>query len=299
MLRAQVQSVDVVVELRDARVPGSTAHPQLREWIGDRKRVLVVNRRDAVSDDDLAMWNKHFEQQGERAIWTNAVSGQGVNKLTREILSAAGALDERRARRGLKPRPVRAAVVGFPNIGKSALINRLLKRRVAASAPRPGVTRQLQWIRVGERIDLLDSPGILPNRLTDQVAARRLAICDAIGEAAYSDAAMAAELVDVICAVSKTGLEVDATSKGGGRVALGTPLEALVGRFGAAAEDAAIAAGVADGLGGDETTINGELFVQALAERVFAGNLEQAGMRLLKDFRQGKLGNWALEVPAL
>ena len=108
---------------------------------------------------------------------------------------------------------------------------------------------------MGERIDLLDSPGILPNRLTDQVAARRLAICDAIGEAAYSDAAMAAELVDVICAVSKTGLEVDATSKGGGRVALGTPLEALVGRFGAAAEDAAIAAGVADGLGGDETTI--------------------------------------------
>lgn len=303
MLQAQVSSVDVVVELRDARIPGSTAHPRLREWIGNRRRVLVINKRDCISEEDLGMWNTHFRQSlGEEPIWTNAVSGQGVNKLQREILKAAETLDAKRARRGLKPRPVRAAVVGFPNIGKSALINRLLKRRVAASAPRPGVTRQLQWIRVGDRIDLLDSPGILPSKLGDQMAARRLAICDAIGEAAYSDAAMAAELVDIIGAVSRTGLLVDATGKDRKRTRLGTPLDALTSRFGAAAEEAVALSRSRDGYEaageGDDLGLNGELFVHALADRVFAGNLDQAGMRLLKEFRTGKLGNWALEVPS-
>ena len=117
-------------------------------------------------------------------------------------------LNERRREKGLRPRPVRAAVVGFPNVGKSALINRLIGRAQCASAARPGVTRHLQWVSLGAEgaIMLLDAPGVLPMRLADQAAAVRLAICNDIGEASYTTSLVAAQFVELLRANPSSAL---------------------------------------------------------------------------------------------
>lgn len=112
---------------------------------------------------------------------------------------AAGVqLNQRRRDRGMLPRPVRAVVIGFPNVGKSALINRLVGRRVVESAARPGVTRQLRWVRISQDLELLDAPGVIPAKLEDQEAGLKLAVCDDIGEAAYDNQLIAAAFIDLV-----------------------------------------------------------------------------------------------------
>jgi ribosome biogenesis GTPase A len=154
--------VDIVFEVRDARIINTTKHPLLDEWTHNKSVFLIINRTDMVSKKDLAAWEAHFQGIKQRVFFTNGQRGQGIERVT----AAADAMSEQincsRIRRGLMPRPVRACVMGFPNIGKSAIINRLLKRRVVESAATPGVTRSLRWIRMGERLDLLDAPGIMP-----------------------------------------------------------------------------------------------------------------------------------------
>ncbi|MEW5318685.1 MAG: hypothetical protein WDW38_009887 [Sanguina aurantia] len=190
-LKEKLQMVDVVLEVRDARIPVSTCHPQLAEWLGSKPRLLVMNRTDMVSKADRIAWNKYFmDSSGQTAS-----SGDGIKVLKSALTRAAAALNARRARRGLQPRAVRAVVIGFPNIGKSALINRLLNRKAVESADKVGVTRGLNWARLLGQLDLLDAPGVIPASFRDQVAASRLAICNDIGEASYIDSLVAAAFV--------------------------------------------------------------------------------------------------------
>jgi ribosome biogenesis GTPase A len=184
-LREQLRLVDVAIEVVDARIPLASRHPELDKWLGQKPRLLALNRADSIAARDLKAWQEYFSQQGIPVYPTNGQSGQGVSRLKQAILQLGQSVNERRQRRGMRPRAVRAVVVGFPNVGKSALLNRLLGRRAVESAARPGVTRQLQWVRLGGELDLLDSPGILPPSLPDQRAATLLAICDDIGAAAY------------------------------------------------------------------------------------------------------------------
>ncbi|KAG2483706.1 hypothetical protein HYH03_017425 [Edaphochlamys debaryana] len=194
-LKAQLGMVDVVIEVRDARIPVSTAHPQVPLWVGTKPRLLVVNRADEVAPGDVAAWRRAYREGGVQAFWTDGRAGEGVAGVKKALLKVSVTLNEKRARRGLQPRAVRAVVIGFPNIGKSALINRLLGRRAVASAPKPGVTRSLRWVRLGGELDLLDAPGVIPAAFRDQLAAQRLAMCNDIGEAAYLPSAVGAALV--------------------------------------------------------------------------------------------------------
>jgi ribosome biogenesis GTPase A len=184
-LLEQIKRVDVVLEVRDARIPLASTHPQVQEWIGEKPRILILNRVDLISSKAAEMWRDWFRLQGEKPYYTDAKTGKGISILTKIAQATGETLNQRRRDRGMNPRAVRAVVIGFPNVGKSALINRLLKRRVVESARKPGVTRQLRWVRISPEIDLLDAPGVLPGRLTDQAAAYRLAMCDDIGEGAY------------------------------------------------------------------------------------------------------------------
>ncbi|URE28117.1 Myb-like DNA-binding domain [Musa troglodytarum] len=251
-LKEQLKLMDVVIEVRDARIPMATSHPQMDSWLGTRKKILVLNREDMISAADRNAWATFFARQGIK----------GTMKLGRLAKSLAVSVNTKRRAKGLLPRPVRAGIVGYPNVGKSSVINRLLKRRMCPAAPRPGVTRELKWVRFGKDLELLDSPGILPMRISDQAAAIKLAICDDIGERSYDAADVAAILVQMLTRLPEVGSET------------------LCKRYRIDLHDQC-----------------GKTFLQKLALQLFNGDVSQAAFRILSDFRKGKFGWVALERP--
>ncbi|KAJ1433071.1 P-loop containing nucleoside triphosphate hydrolase [Sesbania bispinosa] len=261
-LKEQLKLMDVVIEVRDGRIPMSTSHPQMDLWLGNRKRILVLNREDMISTEDRNDWAAYFSRHGTKVVFSNGQLGMGTMKLGRLAKELAADVNVKRRAKGLLPRPVRAGIVGYPNVGKSSLINRLLKRRMCPAAPRPGVTRELRWVRFGKDLELLDSPGILPMRLSDQSAAIKLAICDDIGERAYDVADVAAILVQMLTKLPTVG---------------GEPLRK---RYKI-----------------DVDSRCGKTFIEKLAVQVFNGNVHQAAFRVLSDFRKGRFGWTALERP--
>ncbi|CAI0448903.1 unnamed protein product, partial [Linum tenue] len=204
-LKEQLKLMDVVIEVRDARIPLSTTHPEMDSWLGNRKRILVLNREDMISKADRNAWAAYFSRQGMKVIFANGKLGMGSTKLGRLAKDMAANVNIKRRAKGLLPRAVRAGIVGYPNVGKSSLINRLLKRRMCPAAPRPGITRDLKWVRFGKDLELLDSPGILPMRISDQTAAIKLAMCDDIGERSYDVADVAAVLVQMLIRIPSVG----------------------------------------------------------------------------------------------
>ncbi|MFS8924639.1 ribosome biogenesis GTPase YlqF [Synechococcus sp. B60.1] len=261
-LREQLQRVDVVIEVLDARIPLASRHPDLDKWLGHKPRLLALNRADAIEARDLRAWQEYFSQQGIPVYPTNGQSGEGVPRLKQAILQLGQSVNERRQQRGMRPRAIRAVVVGFPNVGKSALLNRLLGRRAAESAARPGVTRQLQWVRLGGELDLLDSPGILPPSLPDQRAATLLAICDDIGAAAYDPEGVAAYFVEQLLQVQPQAQVL------------------LQRRY-----------------GWPDPIPPGSVAIQELAQRRYRGDTERAARQILNDYRKGWLGPLALQLP--
>jgi ribosome biogenesis GTPase A len=269
-LTTQLKRVDVVLEVRDARIPLASAHPQAALWIGEKPKILVLNRMDLISSKAIEIWQNWFEAQGEMPYFTDAQHGKGITAIAKAAQATGQKLNQRRRDRGMNPRAVRAVVIGFPNVGKSALINRLLNRRVVESARKPGVTRQLRWVRISSDLDLLDAPGVLPSQLKDQDAAYRLAMCDDIGEGAYDRQLVAAALIQRIQEME------------GHCEALGPwmPQMILQNRYGLALGD----------LMGDE-------YLAELANNKFNGDTNRMAHHILNDFRKGLLGAIALEVP--
>ncbi len=265
-LQDQLKLVDVVLEVRDLRIPLATRHPQVNEWIGSKARVLVLNRRDMVSSQVRQLWETWFRDRYEDPYFTDARSGTGIAGVKKAAQQAGVQMNQRRRDRGMRPRPVRAVVIGFPNVGKSAAINRLLGRRVVESARRPGVTRQLRWIRMSSELELLDAPGVIPVKLKDPQAAVKLAICDDIGEAAYDNQRVAATLVDLL-----NGLAVDRPDI--------VPPDVLYSRYDRTSEN-----------------LSGETYLHQLAHQ-YNDDIERAARQLLTDFRKGLLGNLPLELP--
>ena len=268
-LKEQLKRVDVVLEVRDARIPLSTHHPQTSQWVGSKARMLVLNRMDMISPAARQLWKSWYKEQGETPYFTNAQQGKGIREVAQAVQDAGVGMNQRRRDRGMQPRPVRAVVIGFPNVGKSALINRLLGRRVVESARRAGVTRQLRWVRISDQIELLDAPGVIPAQLRNQDKALKLAICDDIGEASYDNQLVAATLIELLN-------DLD------GAAAYGLlPESPLKTRYAL-----------------DPTSFSGEDYLHALADYRHQGNVERTARQLLNDFRTGLLGTIALELPS-
>lgn len=267
-LKEQLKRVDVVLEVRDARIPLSTHHPQTAQWVGNKTRVLVINRMDMIDSSVRQQWASWFREQGEIPYFTNAKQGKGVREVTKAAQEAGGAVNQRRRDRGMQPRPVRAVVIGFPNVGKSALINRLLGRRVVESAARAGVTRQLRWVRISDQIELLDAPGVIPLKLNNQQQAIKLAICDDIGEASYDNQLVAAAFVELLKDLELT-TEPDLV-----------PESPLTKRYGLS-----------------PSPLSGEEYLNTLAISLHQGDVERTARQLLTDFRKGLLGEVSLELP--
>lgn len=268
-LKDSLRLVDVVIEVRDCRIPIATAHPEVLNWVGNRPRVLAMNRADLVPDVARSAWREYLVSQGETPRFINAKQGRGVRELKKLALQVGSAVNEKRRRRGLLPRPVRCVVIGYPNVGKSALINRLVGKRAAKSSNKPGVTRNFQWVRISESIELLDMPGVIPAKLVSQDTALRLAVCDDIGQAAYDTQITA-------------GLMIEELKRVADRFPGFVDLSILENRFKV-----------------DPASVTGEEFVYLAADKLYNGDTERVACRLLNEFRSGDLGPVTLEGPAM
>lgn len=266
-LLEQLKRVDVVLEVRDIRIPLASHHPQISQWIGSKEHILVLNRMDMVPPAIQHRWMSWFQSHRQTPYFTNAQQGTGIKSLARAIQTAGTKMNQRRRDRGMLPRAVRAVVLGFPNVGKSALINRLLGKRVVESARRPGITRQLRWVRISDEVDLLDAPGVLPSKLEDQTAALKLAICDDIGEAAYDNQRVAIALIDTLKALNTDYPDL-------------LPDLPLEGRYGL-----------------DPAIGNGADYLHILANHRDLGDTERTARQILNDFRKGLLGALPIELP--
>ncbi|KAJ8601726.1 hypothetical protein CTAYLR_003205 [Chrysophaeum taylorii] len=260
-LEDSIRRVDVVVEARDARVARSTAHPSVPAWVGSRPRVVAYTFADAVPPAALSEWRRAEPE----AVFLDAKRGKGdLPGLKARVRAAGRAVNDKRQAKGVRPRAARAAVIGFPNVGKSALVNCLCGRRAAKTENRAGVTRSLNWVRA-PGFELLDSPGIIPARQMDQRAAARLAMCGDVGAAAYDKTLVAAALLRTIIALPPRYAP--------------HALERLRKRA------------------GDADLSDADAFLQDFADLRYAGDAVNAAMVILADFRNGRLGPVALEEP--
>lgn len=198
LVKENLKLVDVVVELLDARIPMSSANPILREIIGGKPRVIVLNKADLADETATRAWVKHFAEQGVTAVPVDAVKGRGVKELVQAIAKCAKPKTDKLVQHGAKARAARCMILGIPNVGKSSLINRLSGGAKTKVENRPGVTRAKQWIRLGAQLELLDMPGILWPKFEDQQAALHLAFTGAINDNVYDVSSVVLLLLDTL-----------------------------------------------------------------------------------------------------
>lgn len=162
--------IDVIVEILDARIPLSSQNPDVKGYTKNKKRVIVLNKSDLADENETKKWVKYFENQGIPAVITDSNSGKGINDVIKAVQNASKEEQEKFASKGRVGKSIRIMILGIPNVGKSSFINRITKKNTAQVGNRPGVTRQKQWIRLQEGIELMDTPGVLwPKFESEQV----------------------------------------------------------------------------------------------------------------------------------
>lgn len=175
--------VDIVFELIDARLPMSSRNPMLDDIIHQKKRLLILNKADMADETQTKRWIQFFEEKGHKAVAVNSLDSKGLKRVTKAAEDVLAEKWDRMRKKGLKPRAIRAMIVGIPNVGKSTMINRLAKKNIARTGNMPGVTKSQQWIKVGKELELLDTPGILWPKFEDQSVGAKLAVTGAIKDA--------------------------------------------------------------------------------------------------------------------
>lgn len=176
----QLKLVDVVFELVDARIPYSSRNPMIDEVIKDKPRVVLLNKMDMANLNETKKWMSYFEEQGFYPVLIDSKNGKNLSQVTKAAEIVTQEKFQRMKQKGLRPRAIRAMIVGIPNVGKSTLINRLAKKSIAKTGNMPGVTKKQQWIKVGKTLELLDTPGILWPKFEDQTVGKKLSLTGAI-----------------------------------------------------------------------------------------------------------------------
>ncbi|NMD69491.1 ribosome biogenesis GTPase YlqF [Bacillus sp. DNRA2] len=176
----KLKLVDIIFELVDARIPFSSRNPMIDEIIQHKPRLVLLNKADMADKDITNQWIQYFKDQGVAALAINSQAGLGMKEIVAEAKKLLNEKFERMKAKGVRPRAIRAMIVGIPNAGKSTLINRLAKKNIAKTGNTPGVTKAQQWIKVGKELELLDTPGILWPKFDDQEVGLKLAVTGAI-----------------------------------------------------------------------------------------------------------------------
>ena len=229
MMQENIKLIDLVIELVDARIPVSSRNPDIGELAKNKAKIVILNKADLADPVQNKQWICYFEEQGAHAIELNSKSGAGIKAVNGLVQEACKEKLERDRKRGIVNRPVRAMVVGIPNVGKSTFINSFAGKACAKTGNKPGVTKGKQWIRLNKNLELLDTPGILWPKFEDQDVGMRLAFigsmndeiivreelaCDLIREVVrlYPDALKARYALDDMGSTGENGPTVEQTA---------------------------------------------------------------------------------------
>ena len=263
-MQEDIKLVDLVIELVDARIPMSSRNPDIDELGKNKARLILLNKADLADERQNQAWMSFFEKKGYFVVRMDARSKAQMKPVNGVILDACKEKIERDRRRGIKNRPVRAMVVGIPNVGKSTFINSFAGKACAKTGNKPGVTKGKQWIRLNKSVELLDTPGILWPKFEDQSVGLKLALIGAIKDEILNIDEMSLELIRY--------LQQDYTDALCARYALDMSDDPLAVLEGIAANRACIKKG-------------GE------------PDLSKAAALLLDEFRSGTIGRITLEKP--
>ncbi len=198
-MQEKLKMVDMVIELRDARIPNASHNPMIDELCANKPRLIILSKKDKAEEVCTKEWIKQLRQAQVQVIALDIPKEnitKAVLKATNEIMKERL---ERQKRRGIRPRAIRAMVVGVPNVGKSTFINKLVKKHVAQTGDRPGVTRALQWAKVGDQLELLDTPGVLWPKFEDPMVGMYLAACGSIKDDILPLEEVAAWMMCTLC----------------------------------------------------------------------------------------------------
>lgn len=190
--------IDVVVEVLDARIPVSSRNRDLEQYLTNKKRVIVLNKADLADTNITKMWQDKFNSQGIIAVPMEAANKKGTQDVINAIKEQAKEIVQKYAEKGRIGRSIKVMVLGIPNVGKSTFINSLSKKNVVKVENRPGVTRQKQWIKINEQIELMDTPGMLWPKLDNETVQRNLAFTKSIGQNALDNEEIAYFLLEYL-----------------------------------------------------------------------------------------------------
>lgn len=260
-VKENLKSVDIVLELVDARLPESSRNPQLAEVLQDKPSIIVLTKMDLADPAETKRWINYYESMGQPAIAVNSNSGnlKIIEKKIKEIL--ADKLQSRKEK-GIQNQKLRAMCIGIPNVGKSTLLNHLVKKNVAQTGNRPGVTKAQQWLKAGKDLQLLDTPGILWPKFEDPLVGKKLALTGAIKDTLYAKDDVALYAVEHF---------------------IYTNPDALAQRYRLTQSEL------------EDTTV--ETLLAITRNMGFKEDYDRASERLIFEIRKGKLGRYTLDKP--
>lgn len=197
-MQEDIKLIDVVIELVDARIPLSSKNPDIDSLANNKSRILLLNKSDMADSDVIKDWIRYFEEQGTLALAVNSKKRNELKQINALIQEACRAKIERDRKRGILNRPIRAMIVGIPNVGKSTFINSFAGKSCAKTGNKPGVTKGKQWIRLNKQVELLDTPGILWPKFEDQQVGQHLAFIGSIKDELIQSTDLALDLIEFL-----------------------------------------------------------------------------------------------------
>lgn len=264
MMQENMKLIDLVIELVDARIPLSSRNPDMNRLAAGKARIVLLNKSDLADPVYNKQWIHYFEEQKALVQEINSKTGSGVKSIQGLAGEACSEKLERDRRRGIVNRPIRAMVVGIPNVGKSTFINSFAGRACAKTGNKPGVTKGKQWIRLNKGLELLDTPGILWPKFEDQQVGMRLAFIGSMNDEVIILEELACDLIGCLQRLYP---------------------QALPQRY------------AIEGMGAPPQVLNEVASSRGCYGKGQTLELEKAASILLEDFRSGRLGRLTLERP--
>lgn len=265
-MQEDIKLIDIIIELVDARVPLSSRNPDIDELGRNKARLILLNKADLADESQNEAWKSYFQKKGFFVVQVDSRKGSGMKIIQNTIQEACREKIERDQKRGIKNRPIRAMVVGIPNVGKSTFINTFAGKACAKTGNKPGVTKGKQWIRLNKGVELLDTPGILWPKFQDQEVGLRLAMIGSIKDEILNLEELSLKLIDYL------------KERYAG---------ALKSRYGAEEEETAV------------TVLEQFARARGCLKKGEELDFTKASRILFDDFRGGKLGRVSLEWAAL